>query len=176
MNARPYRCAAEAAGNKPCIYEVQWCQWHLHNLFMRAMMESQLSSAPILQVTKKELWGEGGENDNEDEKREGKQQRTVTETEWMKKDEETGVAEGLTRDVLNSGRQTRKGNKLKDERNWWETEKKKEAEERRQEREQLLGEWGEYFNKPVHVDFARHIRYLCPALCIPMIQTRHNWN
>lgn len=30
-------------------------------------MESQLSSTPILQVTKEERRGEGGENDNEDE-------------------------------------------------------------------------------------------------------------
>lgn len=48
------RVAAGEAGNKPCIYEVQWCQRHLHNLFMRAVMEAQLSSTPILQVTKEE--------------------------------------------------------------------------------------------------------------------------
>lgn len=76
---RDERENAEEDGNKPCIYEVQWCQWHLHNLFMRAMMESQLSSTPILQVTKEERWGVGGENDNEDENREWKQQRKVTE-------------------------------------------------------------------------------------------------
>lgn len=30
--------------------------------------------------------------------------------------------------------------------------------------EQLPGEQGEYFNKPAHVDYARHIRHLCPTL------------
>lgn len=78
-------------------------------------MESQLSSTPILQVTKEERWGEGGENDNEDETRGRKQQRKVTETEWMRKDEEIGVVEGVTRDVLNSGRRTRKKKKDKEQ-------------------------------------------------------------
>lgn len=58
--ARSSTCAAEEAGNKPCIYEVQQCQWHLCNLFMRVVMESQLSSTPISQVTKEECRGEGG--------------------------------------------------------------------------------------------------------------------
>lgn len=51
--------------------------------------------------------------------RERKQQRKVTVTNWLWKDEEIGVVEGVTRDVLNSGRQTRKRtkNKRKDERN-----------------------------------------------------------
>lgn len=56
--ARSSTCAAEEAGNKPCIYEVQQCQWHLCNLFMRVVMESQLSSTPISQVTKEECRGE----------------------------------------------------------------------------------------------------------------------
>lgn len=37
--------------------------------------------------------------------------------EWIKKDEEIRVVEGVTRDVLNSARQTRKKDKQKDERN-----------------------------------------------------------
>lgn len=36
-------------------------------------MESQLSSTPITQVTQGLRWGEGGENDNEDESREREQ-------------------------------------------------------------------------------------------------------
>lgn len=71
-------------------------------------MESQLSSTPILQVTKEERRGEGGENDNEDEAGGRKQQRKATETEWVRKDGEMRVVEGVTRDVLNGGRQTRK--------------------------------------------------------------------
>lgn len=114
MNVRPYACAAEEAGNKPCIYEVLRCHWHLHNLFMRAVMESQLSSAAVVQVTKEERWGVGGENDNEDEAGGRKQQRKATETEWVRKDGEMRPVEGVTRDVLNSGRQTRKRTRNKE--------------------------------------------------------------
>lgn len=104
-----------------CVFmEVQWCQWHLHNLFMRPMMESQLSSTPISQVTKEEHWGEVSENDNEDENGERKQQRKVRETKWIKEDGETGVLQRVTRDVLNRKGQTGKRTRYKqwDERNW----------------------------------------------------------
>ena len=48
-----------------------------------------------------------------------KQQSKVTETKRVRKEEETGPVEGVTRDVLNSLRRTRKRtrNKQKDERN-----------------------------------------------------------
>lgn len=54
---------------------------------MSAVIESQLSSAPISQVTKEGCRGEGGENDNEDVGK-GKQQR------GERKNEDTQVVKG----------------------------------------------------------------------------------
>lgn len=54
---------------------------------MSGVIESQLSSAPISQVTKEGCRGEGGENDNEDVGK-GKQQR------GERKNEDTQVVKG----------------------------------------------------------------------------------
>lgn len=42
----------------------------------------------------------------------------------------------------------------------------------------ITGRMRRVFQKNLYMSIlpARYIRYLCPALCIPMIQTRHNWN
>lgn len=54
---------------------------------MSAVIESQLSSAPISQMTKEGCQGEGGENDNEDVG-EGKQQK------GERKNDDTQVVKG----------------------------------------------------------------------------------
>lgn len=150
MNRRP----EEKEGNKPRIYEVHWCHWHLHNLFMRIVMESPLYSTPVLQVTK----------DGRDTEvclygmiMKIKKRRKLSETKWIKKNR---------RYPERNREETDKG-KDKEQKPDWGThcsevklkEKRKPAYECV---EQLPGERGEYFNKPVHVDSARHIRYLCP--------------
>lgn len=64
---------------------------------MRAVMEAQLSSTPILQVTKEERWGEGGEEDNEDEKEGGKEVAGESNKDRVGKERgENGTAEGVT--------------------------------------------------------------------------------